>query len=91
MIFSGSRYENTGTFSVKRSGGKIIQALCLPLPGPALVLGYYRRAEGQRLDLIAGAFLKDATASWRLCDTNNAVAPDALAARNPIGIPLRTG
>jgi len=68
----------------------MIQSLRLPLPGPALVQGYYRRSNGQRLDLIANAFLKDATAFWRLCDANNAVVPDSLAARDLIGIPLVT-
>ena len=90
MIFPGSRYEKTGTFVLTRSDGTMIQSLRLPLPGPALVQGYYRRSDGQRLDLIANAFLKDATAFWRLCDANNAVVPDSLAARDLTGIPLVT-
>lgn len=90
MIFPGSRYEKTGTFVLTRPNGTMIQSLRLPLPGPALVQGYYRRSNGQRLDLIANAFLKDATAFWRLCDANNAVVPDSLAARDLIGIPLVT-
>jgi hypothetical protein len=90
MIFPGSRYEKTGTFVLTRSDGTMVQSLRLPLPGPALVQGYYRRSEGQRLDLIANAFLKDATAFWRLGDANNAVVPDSLAARDLIGIPLVT-
>jgi len=91
VIFPGSRYEKTGTFVLTRPNGTMIQSLRLPLPGPALVQGYYRRSNGQRLDLIANAFLKDATAFWRLCDANNAVVPDSLAARDLIGIPLVTG
>ena len=90
MIFPGSRYEKTGTFVLTRPDGTTIQSLRLPLPGPALLRGYYRRSDGQRLDLIANAFLKDATAFWRLCDANNAVVPDSLAARDLIGIPLVT-
>jgi hypothetical protein len=90
MIFPGSRYEKTGTFGQTRPDGTMIKSLRLPLPGPALVQGYYRRSDGQRLDLIANAFLKDATAFWRLCDANNAVVPDSLAARDLTGIPLVT-
>ena len=90
MIFPGSRYEKSGTFVLTRPDGTMIQSLRLPLPGPALVQGYYRRLDGQQLDLIANAFLKDATAFWRLCDANNAVVPDSLAARDLIGIPLVT-
>jgi hypothetical protein len=90
VIFPGSRYEKTGTFVLTRSDGTMIKSLRLPLPGPALVQGYYRRSDGQRLDLIANAFLKDATAFWRLCDANNTVVPDSLAARDLTGIPLVT-
>ena len=88
MIFPGSRYERTGTFVVTRPDGTVIQTLRLPQPGPALIRGYHRRPDGQRLDLIANAFLTDATVFWRLCDANNAVVPDALAAHDLVGIPL---
>jgi hypothetical protein len=91
MIFPGSRYQKTGTFNVTRPDGTMIQAVRLPLPGPPLVRGYYRRLDGQRLDVIANAFLSDATAFWRLCDANNAVVPDSLGARDLTGIPLVTG
>jgi hypothetical protein len=91
MIFPGSRYEKTGTFVLTRADGTMVQSLRLPVPRPALVQGYYRRSDGQRLDLIANAFLKDATAFWRLCDANNAVVPDSLAARDLVGVPLITG
>ena len=88
MIFPGSRYQKTGTYTVKKADGTAVAALALPLPGPALLQGYCRRrAETQRLDLIANYFLTDATAFWQLCDANNVVVPDALAARDLIGIP----
>jgi hypothetical protein len=90
MIFPGSRYEKTGTFVLTQPDGTMVQTLRLSAPGPALVQGYYRRSDGQRLDLIANAFLKDATAFWRLCDANNTVVPDSLAARDLTGIPLVT-
>jgi hypothetical protein len=88
MIFAGSRYQNTGTYSVTRPDGAVVAALRLPLPRPAVVRGYYqRRAEARRLDLVANFFLNDATAFWHLCDANNALVPDALAVRDLIGIP----
>jgi hypothetical protein len=90
MIFSGSRYANSGVFTLARPGAPSVQTLRLPLPGPPLNQGYYRRQSGQRLDLIANAFLTDATAFWRMCDANNALVPDALAASDLIGIPLVT-
>jgi len=41
--------------------------------------------------LIAFRFLADPTAFWYLCDANNAMVPDALAAHKLIGIPNRRG
>ncbi len=88
MIFPGSRYLSAGTSRVARPDGGTVAALKFPLPGPAVVRGYFRRPDDRRrLDLIAAHFLQDATASWRLCDANNAVVPDALAARPLVGIP----
>jgi hypothetical protein len=88
MFFSDSRYANLGQYQIKRADGTLVQATRLPLPGPALVLGYFRRQSGQRLDHIANRYLADATAFWRLCDANNTVVPDALANRDLTGIPL---
>jgi hypothetical protein len=91
MIFPGSRYQATGTYSITRPDGTTEVALRVPLPGLALIQGYHRRrADAGRLDLIANFFLKDATAFWQLCDANNAVVPDALAARDLIGVPPTT-
>ena len=88
MFFPGSRYANMATYSVTRRDGTLVQAIRLPLPGPALVLGYHRRLAGQRLDLIAAHYLADATAFWQLCDANGTVVPDTLAAADLVGIPL---
>jgi hypothetical protein len=57
-----------------------------PRPRPAL-LGYHRRAEGQRLDLLAAHYLKDPTAFWRICDANDARSPHALVTHPLIGVP----
>lgn len=88
MIFAGSRYQAAANYQVTRPDGTVMAVLRTPLPRPAAVQGYYqRRSASQRLDLIANYFLGDATGSWRLCDANNAVVPDALDARNLVGIP----
>jgi len=90
MFFPGSRYEKTGTYQVTRPDGAVLTVARLPLPLQNPVLGFHRRLEGQRLDLIASHYLNDATAFWRLSDANNAVAPDALAAHDLIGIPIKS-
>ena len=100
MIFAGSRYQNTGTYAVKKADGQVVTALKPPLPGAAIVRGYLRRrAEAQRLDIVANYYLKDATAFWKLCDANNAIRPDELTETvgrrlritMPDGIPAGTG
>jgi hypothetical protein len=52
--------------------------------------GFLRRARVRcGGTLIAAHYLADATTFWRLCDANNAIAPDALAARDQVGIPTK--
>ena len=48
----------------------------------------HHAADEAALDQIAARFLADATDFWRVCDSNNAMSPDALAARNLVGIPI---
>ena len=87
MFFKGSRYEKMETYTVTTLDGWQVAATKLPLPSGEAVLGYHQRKEGQRLDHIAARYLKDATTFWKLCDANDAVAPDSLAVRELIGIP----
>jgi hypothetical protein len=89
MFFSGSRYFNLATYTIKQADGTLVPVVRLPLPSQSPVLGYHPRHQGERLDLIAYHFLSDATAFWPLCDTNNAISPDALGAHNLIGIPAK--
>jgi hypothetical protein len=89
MFFPGSRYEKIGTYQIARPDGTLVTATKLPLGVSKHLLGYHRRLEGQRVDLIAFHYLKDATAFWQLCDANNAIIPDALASQDLIGIPTQ--
>jgi hypothetical protein len=88
MFFPGSRYAAMASYTVTGANGASVRVTRLPLPGQAVVLGYVRRGNGQRLDLIANIFLSDATAFWQLCDANNSLVPDALANRDLVGIPV---
>lgn len=90
MFFSGSRYQNAGTYALTKPDGTVVTVTKIPLPTAPSLLGYHRRQDGQRLDLIAAHYLTDATTFWRLCDANNSVVPDALAVHDLIGIPART-
>jgi hypothetical protein len=88
MFFPGSRYAAQPQYAFTRPDGTIVQLVKLPAPGLAAVLGYHRRTGAERLDHVAVRYLADATQFWRLCDANGAVAPDALAARDLIGVPI---
>jgi hypothetical protein len=87
MFFPGSRYEKVGTAIVTKADGTVVTVTTLPLPLQNPLLGFHRRLDGQRLDLIASHYLQDATTFWRLCDANNSMVPDALAVQNLVGIP----
>ncbi len=87
MFAQGSRYAAAGTSALTAPGGGQIAVLIPPLPTTPVVTGYHQRRDGERLDLIAAQYLTDATATWRLFDTNNSMVPDALGARSFIGIP----
>jgi hypothetical protein len=51
------------------------------------VLGWHRRGEEERLDVIAFKHMRDATAAWQLGWTNDAMVLDALARHELIAIP----
>jgi hypothetical protein len=87
MFFAGSRYLNAGTYTVTTSSGQVVTVTRLPPPQTAPVVGYYRRLQGQRLDLVANRYVGDPTAFWKLCDANGSVVPDALAGHALIAIP----
>ncbi|HET7882124.1 MAG TPA: hypothetical protein VFL55_14650 [Acetobacteraceae bacterium] len=88
MFASNSRYYGLGTYTVTLPDGRTITATRLPLPNPRALAGYHRRVVGDRLDLLAARYLKDPTYFWRLCDSNGSPVPDALNARDLIGIPI---
>ena len=87
MFAQGSRYAAADTSILVGPDGRQIAVVIPPLPTAPTMVGYHRRRDGERLDLISAQYLADATATWRLCDTNNSMVPDALGARSFIGIP----
>jgi len=90
MFFPGSRYETTGTYRVIGPGGRevtVAKPHRTPRREQVVLLGYHPRKEDQRLDVIADHYLGDPTGFWRLCDANASAVPDALGARDRIGMP----
>jgi hypothetical protein len=91
MFFPGSRYLSVATYTMTLADGTIVAVTRTPLPSSSTLMGFHRRLQGQRLDLIASRYLADATAFWQLCDANNAMVPDALASHSLIGVPNTKG
>jgi hypothetical protein len=89
MFFRGSRYEDASTVTVTTADGRTVSAIRIPRRSAAPIRGYHLRTDGQRLDLLAHHFLADPTRTWLLCDANGAICPDALAARQLVGIPSK--
>ena len=87
MFTPNSRYADAPTYDLTLPDGRKVTALVFPGPRRPPLLGYHRREEGQRLDLLAAHYLKDPTAFWRICDANGALSPHALAVHALIGIP----
>lgn len=87
MFAPNSRYYSLPTYTVTPPGGSPIVVVVPHLPNPLQLAGYHRHITGDRLDLLAARYLGDPTFFWRLCDSNNAPAPDALAAADLVGIP----
>lgn len=89
MFFPGSRYAKADVYQVTLPDGTLVTVVKPPAPLTNPLRGYHARIQGQRLDLIAAHYLADATTFWRLCDANNTLVPDALAARDRVGIPTK--
>ncbi len=90
MFASNSRYYKAGTYVTKGPRGEDVTVTRIPAPRREPLAGSQRRQDGQRLDLIAFHFLKDASQFWRLCDVSDAPVPDVLGNGEYVGIP-RTG
>src|SRR5262249_4238047 len=87
-VFSASsRYTNEPTYVVETTPGVRVTACRMPVRDRPDVRGFQARMAGHRLDHLAAQYLADATAFWSLCDTADAIAPDALGSHELIAIP----
>jgi hypothetical protein len=88
MFANNSRYYSLPTYTVTLSDGTQAVAVASHMPNALKLAGYHRSIRGDRLDLLAARFLQDPTLFWQICASNNAPAPDALAAAALVGIPI---
>ena len=91
-----SRYSGIETAEIKMPDGRIIVYLrrrFVPPPERFALLQEHTVKQGDRLDNIAAQYLGDPEQFWRLCDANNAIAPEELtdAAGRKLRITLPEG
>ncbi len=90
MFSMGSRYFNLEKREYKAPDGTVIVYVArrfVPPPERFDLLEEHVVTEGERVDTIAAQQVGDPEQFWRLCDANNAMQPEELAA--PIGRRLR--
>lgn len=87
MFDSKSRYADAETYQVTDARGRTVTVVVPPAPADQELLGYHQRKDGQRLDLLAGRYLRDPTQWWRICDLADAVVPEALSLEDELPIP----
>ena len=97
-----SRYFGLEIARLNTPDGRVVAYVrrrFIPQPESFQLLQEHIVREGERLDLIAAAFLGDPEQFWRICDANNAMEPDDLTAAPgrrirvtlPAGIPALGG
>lgn len=83
MFEHTSRYAAIETATYTTEDGRqlvFVRRRFLPPAAPAVVLAEHRVADGERLDQIAARYLGDPELFWQICDANDAMQPDELAA-----------
>jgi hypothetical protein len=78
-----SRYYGIATSKLLQADGRTVvyvQRRFLPPPENFALLQTVTVVAGERLDNLAALYLGDPEQSWRLCDANRAMQPEALVA-----------
>ena len=90
MFDSNSRYAKLSTYTVTDRRGREVAVVPPPPASDETLLGYHVRKDGQRLDLLAGRYLDDATAWWRIAELSDVMTAEALSLVDEIPIPQRS-
>ena len=86
----GSRYYGLQTAQLTQPDGRVVTYVrrrFLPAPEGFSLLQLHTLVAGDRLDNLAASYLGDPEQSWRLCDANGAMSPEALVEN--VGAQLR--
>ena len=89
MFDKKSRYSKVETYAVKDKRGRTVQVVSIPRAPQQTIIGYHLLKQGQRIDHLAGKYLKDPAGFWRICEANDVMQPEILSEAQEIGIPNR--
>ena len=78
MIAKGSRYEGIGAVDVTAADGSKSKALKIRFIPPTPAGFLHTVKSGERLDLLAYNFYRNAEKFWLIADANSAMDPDDL-------------
>lgn len=90
LFASNSRYWGIATETLVQADGTMvsyIQRRFVPQPQQLAQLQQHTVVQGDRLDILAAAYLGDPTLFWRICDANGAMRPQEVTATP--GVTLR--
>ena len=87
MFDDNSRYKNAPVYELKDRRGRIVTVVATPPAPLQSLLGFHLLKQGQHLDHLAGRYLNNPTAFWRMSEINDVMLPEALSERKEIAIP----
>lgn len=90
MFDNSSRYTNAATYSVTDRRGHTVMVVEPAPPAKQTLAGYHLRKADTRLDVLAGRYLGDPTAFWRIADMADVMVTEALSLQAEIPIPRRS-
>ena len=90
MFDDHSRYADAETYQVVDSRGRTVTVVAPAVPRERELLGYHVRRSDERLDGLAGRYLRHPTQWWQICDQADAVIPESLSRADELPIPRRS-
>jgi hypothetical protein len=90
MFDSSSRFAKASTYPVTDRRGRNVTVVEPAPPISQNLAGYHLRKAETRLDVLAGRYLGEPTAFWRIAQLADVMVPEALTLRAEIPIPTRS-
>ncbi len=90
MFDDTSRYKEVPQYEQKDRRGRTVKIVAVPPAPRQTLMGYHVLKLGQKTDHLAGRYLNNATAFWRIADINNTMLAETLSELKEIAIPNKS-